>query len=388
MAGAPTDSFIIPAAASGAATRRIRSAESPSVVVRNLQFSYGEGDLAKQVLFDNNLELMPGEIVIMTGPSGSGKTTLLTLIGGLRSVQHGELEVLGRPLHRLPRKELTDVRRRIGFIFQAHNLFESLTAYQNVHIALELDTHPPQYMHQRTIELLNKLGLGNRLTYKPAALSGGQRQRVAIARALVHAPRLILADEPTAALDRASGREVIRLFQELAEQQRTTILLVTHDNRILDAAHRIVNMVDGRIISNVHVQESAEIVNFLRRCPLFGTLTPGQIGTMADQVAYERHPTGAVIVRKGDPGDKFYVIRSGHVKVVDREGLRPGEEPELGPGEFFGEVALLTGEPRNATVVATTEVELYSLGKQEFTAVLRESETFEEEVRKIVFERQ
>lgn len=388
MATPVIDSFIVPAAASGAAARRLQPQEEPSVCVRNLSFSYGEGELAKQVLFDNHLELMPGEIVIMTGPSGSGKTTLLTLIGGLRSVQKGELTVLGNSMHSLGGRRLTEVRRKIGFIFQAHNLFESLTAYQNVRMALELDSHSAEYMRNRTTELLAHLGLADRLFHKPDALSGGQRQRVAIARALANSPRLILADEPTAALDRASGREVIRLFQQFAERERATILLVTHDNRILDAAHRIINMVDGRIISNVHVKESAEIVSFLRRCSLFNTLTPGQIGTMADQVAYELHPAGTVVVRKGDPGDKFYVIRSGRVKIVDREGLAPGEEPRLGPGEFFGEVALITGEPRNATVIAEHDVELYSLGKDEFTAVLKGSETFEEEVRKIVFERQ
>jgi putative ABC transport system ATP-binding protein len=296
--------------------------------------------------------------------------------------------VLGHDLHRLDERGRTNVRRRIGFIFQAHNLFESLTAYQNVHIALELESKTPQQMHDRTVELLNRLGLGERFRHKPAALSGGQKQRVAIARALANSPRLILADEPTAALDRASGREVIKLFQEVADDQQATILLVTHDNRILDAAHRIVNMVDGRIISDVHVKESAEIVNFLRRCPLFNTLTPGQLGTMADQVAYERHPAGTVLMRRGEPGDKFYVVRSGRVRVSGRPGLLPGHEPELGSGDFFGEVALITGEPRNATVTALEEVEVYSLGKDAFNAVLKGSETFEEEFRKIVFERQ
>jgi putative ABC transport system ATP-binding protein len=356
--------------------------------VRGLNHSYGDGELAKQVLFDNQLELLPGEIVIMTGPSGSGKTTLLTLIGGLRSVQQGSLLVLGSEMRDLDEADLTRVRRKIGFIFQAHNLFESLTAFQNVRMALELEPRTAEEMKRRCIELLTQLGLGQRLDHKPAALSGGQRQRVAIARALASSPRLILADEPTAALDRQSGRDVIQLFQDVAERLKTTILIVTHDNRILDAAHRIVNMVDGRIISNVHVKESAEIVAFLRRCPLFNTLTPGQIGTMADEVAYERHPAGTTIVRKGDPGDKFYVIKSGTIKIVDREKLGAEQEPHLKSGEFFGEVALMTVEPRNATVIAETDAELYSLGKAEFAAVLKGSETFEEEFRKVVFERQ
>jgi putative ABC transport system ATP-binding protein len=388
MAVSFNESFIVPSATTGAASRALRPSEAPSVAVRGLNHSYGDGELAKQVLFDNQLELLPGEIVIMTGPSGSGKTTLLTLIGGLRSVQQGSLLVLGSEMRDLDEADLTRVRRKIGFIFQAHNLFESLTAFQNVRMALELEPRTAEEMKRRCIELLTQLGLGQRLDHKPAALSGGQRQRVAIARALASSPRLILADEPTAALDRQSGRDVIQLFQDVAERLKTTILIVTHDNRILDAAHRIVNMVDGRIISNVHVKESAEIVAFLRRCPLFNTLTPGQIGTMADEVAYERHPAGTTIVRKGDPGDKFYVIKSGTIKIVDREKLGAEQEPHLKSGEFFGEVALMTGEPRNATVIAETDAELYSLGKAEFAAVLKGSETFEEEFRKVVFERQ
>lgn len=388
MAASLTESFIVPSAARGAATRARKPTLKPSVIARGLNFWYSEGESKKQVLFDNQLDLLPGEIVIMTGPSGSGKTTLLTLIGGLRSVQEGSLVVLGEELRGLDERGRTGVRKQIGFIFQAHNLFESLTAYQNVHIALELDAKSPTFMRKRAEELLKRLGLGHRLHHKPGALSGGQKQRVAIARALANSPKLILADEPTAALDRESGREVISLFQQVAEEEQATILLVTHDNRILDAAHRIVNMVDGRIISDVHVKESAEIANFLRRCPLFNTLTPGQLGTMADQVSYERHPAGTVLVRRGDPGDKFYVIRAGRVQVSDRPGLTPGHEPELGPGDFFGEVALITGDPRNATIVALDDVELYSLTKDEFSAVLKQSETFEEEFRKIVFERQ
>lgn len=383
-----TQSVIVPGAASGTAARLLRPDLPTAVSVRHLNYAFGEGETRKQVLFDNNLELMPGEIVIMTGPSGSGKTTLLTLIGGLRRAQQGRLRVLGRDLENLDQGELTHLRRNVGFIFQAHNLFESLTAYQNVHIALELNGHSPAEMRRRSVDMLTELGLGHRMTHKPAQLSGGQRQRVAIARALVNSPKLILADEPTAALDRASGRDVINIFKRIADEQKTTILIVTHDNRILDAAHRIVNMVDGRVISDVHVQDSAEIVSFLRRCSLFNTLTPGQIGAMADQVAYEHHPQGMTIVHKGEAGEKFYMIKSGRVKIVDREGVPPGQEPVLGPGEFFGEVALLTGEPRNASVAALDEVELYSLNKEQFKAVMQSSETFEEEFRKIVFERQ
>ena len=225
-----------------------------SVQIRHLNHFFGQGDLRKQVLYDINLDLHQGEIVIMTGPSGSGKTTLLTLIGALRSVHQGSLQVLGQELTGLTPRQLVQVRRQIGFIFQAHNLFESLTAAQNVEMAVELSGNL-KAKRQRAEAMLAQLGLGDRASYKPAALSGGQKQRVAIVRALVNHPRLILADEPTAALDKASGRDVVSLMQRLAQQEHCTILMVTHDNRILDVADRLINLVDGRLESDSKPQE-------------------------------------------------------------------------------------------------------------------------------------
>ncbi|MEM9004323.1 MAG: DevA family ABC transporter ATP-binding protein [Cyanobacteria bacterium P01_F01_bin.86] len=220
-----------------------------AVQIRNLNYYFGRGDLQKQVLFDINLDLPRGQIVIMTGPSGSGKTTLLTLIGALRSMREGSLQVLEQELVGLSNRKLVQVRRNIGFIFQAHNLFESLTASQNVEMAVELKR---QFKTKRSqaINILEQLGLGDRVDYKPDSLSGGQKQRVAIARALVNQPPLILADEPTAALDKKSGRDVVTLMQVLAKEQNRTILMVTHDNRILDVADRIINLVDGHLESD------------------------------------------------------------------------------------------------------------------------------------------
>jgi putative ABC transport system ATP-binding protein len=225
------------------------SEEDLAVKIRGLNYFFGQGDLRKQVLFDINLDLPKGQIVIMTGPSGSGKTTLLSLIGALRTVQDGSLNVLGQEIVGLRKSELMRVRRSIGFIFQAHNLFESLTACQNVEMAIEL-WHTRPEKRERAIDILTQVGLGNRIDYKPKSLSGGQNQRVAIARALVNQPELILADEPTAALDKKSGREVVLLMQKLAKEEGRTILMVTHDNRILDVADRIISMVDGRLESD------------------------------------------------------------------------------------------------------------------------------------------
>jgi putative ABC transport system ATP-binding protein len=228
----------------------------PVISISNLDHYFGEGTVRKQVLFNINLEINIGEIIIMTGPSGSGKTTLLTLCGGLRSsfreasptAQSGSLKVLGTELCGASAKQLTIERRHHGYIFQAHNLHESLTALQNVKMGLEL--HPDisiAEMKQRSIEMLELVGLGDRVTYYPENLSGGQKQRVAIARALVSQPKILLADEPTAALDKQSGRDVVDLMQKLAKEQGCTILLVTHDNRILDIADRIVYMEDGKL---------------------------------------------------------------------------------------------------------------------------------------------
>ena len=218
------------------------------VTVRHLCHAFGKGDLCKAVLDDVNLDIYRGEIVIMRGPSGSGKTTLLTLIGGLRSIQEGSVSVFGQELYGVSKSQLVKIRQQIGFIFQSHNLLESLTAQQNVGMSLRL--HENLSIEERTARsqaILTSVGLGERIDYYPEKLSGGQKQRIAIARALVGEPLLVLADEPTAALDSKSGRDVVNIMQKLAKLQGSTILLVTHDSRILDVADRILRMEDGRV---------------------------------------------------------------------------------------------------------------------------------------------
>jgi len=218
------------------------------IEIKHLNHYFGEFSLKKQVLFNINLEINAGEIVLMTGPSGSGKTTLLTLIGGLRSVQEGSIKVVSRELCGASKAQIVQVRRNIGYIFQAHNLLKFLTARQNVQMALELHEISTQEARAKSAEMLATVGLIERMNYYPENLSGGQKQRVAIARALVSHPQLVLADEPTAALDSKSGRDIVNLMQVLAKEQRCTILMVTHDNRILDIADRIIHMEDGQII--------------------------------------------------------------------------------------------------------------------------------------------
>lgn len=226
---------------------------SPVIAIDHVSHFFGRGRLRKQVLFEVCAEIDPGEVVIMSGPSGSGKTTLLTLIGALRSTQMGSLQVLGQQLKDASTNQRVEVRRYIGYIFQAHNLLQSLTARQNVQMSLDLHTEvDPKVAYQRSIDMLTAVGLAEWGDYYPQELSGGQKQRVAIARALVSHPKIVLADEPTASLDKQSGRDVVELMQHLAKQQGCTILMVTHDTRVLDVADRLIHMEDGRLSTLDH----------------------------------------------------------------------------------------------------------------------------------------
>ena len=219
-----------------------------AVVVDNLSHAFGQGDMRRAVLQNISFSIEPGEVVLLTGPSGCGKTTLLTLIGALRTVQQGEVSVLGESLHGAGRRRRQQVRRRIGMIFQGHNLLRCLTAEQNVQMGADL--LPDLSYRARRDEArqwLRAVGLEDHMAKVPHDLSGGQKQRVAIARALAANPRLLLADEPTAALDSRTGREVVELLRRLAREQSCAVLMVTHDPRIVDVADRLLQMEDGRL---------------------------------------------------------------------------------------------------------------------------------------------
>jgi putative ABC transport system ATP-binding protein len=220
------------------------------VAIEGLRHFYGDGEGRKEILRGVSLSLEPGEVVILAGPSGSGKSTLLTLVGALRAVQSGSVRLFGTELRGASEQKRETLRRRIGFIFQSHNLLPFIPALDNVVIGLEhVSDITGQARRDRAARLLAAVGLSDQQTQMPATLSGGQKQRVAIARALAHDPDLILADEPTASLDRTTGHEIVALMRQLAKQRRCPVLLVTHDHRIYDVADRIVEIEDGQLVA-------------------------------------------------------------------------------------------------------------------------------------------
>lgn len=222
-----------------------------AVEVENLTKIYGKGETAVTAIADASFQVKPGELVAILGPSGSGKTTLLTSIGLINEPTHGKVVIDGAMVADegwLPGLDLKRLRReKLGFIFQAHNLIPFLTALENVMIVLEINNFPKNEARSRATELLASLNLGHRLKNYPMSLSGGEAQRVAIARALANKPKVILADEPTAALDTENGKNVMELLKKLAVENHSAIMVVTHDQRMVEGFDRIFHVDDGRI---------------------------------------------------------------------------------------------------------------------------------------------
>ncbi len=225
-----------------------RSARLSAVRCRGLTKRFGTADSATWALRGVDLEVYPGQMTLLVGPSGCGKTTLISIIAGLLDPTQGDVAVLGENLGHLPGRRLVEFRGgNIGFVFQQYNLLPALTAAENAAVPLLIAASGRQAALARAGAILETLGMADRLHALPSELSGGQQQRVAIARALVHDPRLLVCDEPTAALDAQSGRTVMELLRRVAVQPGRAVIVVTHDNRVFEFGDRIVHMNDGRI---------------------------------------------------------------------------------------------------------------------------------------------
>jgi ABC exporter DevA family ATP-binding subunit len=339
------------------------------LLIKNVDHFYQEGKTKKQVLYDINLSVQPEEVLILTGESGSGKTTLLSLIGGLRSVQSGNLKILDQELNGATELQKMQVRRRIGYVFQHFNLLDYMTVQKNVQLSLELQhDFSPDQARKRALEVVNAVGLADYLHAFPKELSGGQKQRVAIARALAHNPPLLLADEPTAALDRRTGQEIIELIVDLAKQQHSAVLIVTHDSRIFDAADRIIRIEDGHL--SFPYQDRLAVA--------FPMLTSKQLLELIPHLRMATYRPGEIIIQQGDIASKFCIISEGKADVIKE--LADGETiflKQLGVNDYFGEVGVLHEVLRTATVRANqdSEVHVLEIDRGAFQSMIARSTT-------------
>jgi putative ABC transport system ATP-binding protein len=228
---------------------------NPHLAVKDISVSYGSGRARLRALNAVSLSLTPGCLTLVTGPSGSGKTTLLSVLGCLLSPESGDVWVMERLTTNLNEAEKTALRRQsIGFIFQAFRLFRSLSALENVSLALEVAGRRGAPSEALAASMLDEIGLSDKAHLKPVELSGGEKQRVAIARALVGGPSILLADEPTAALDSASGSQVMEILKRIAKKENRTVVVVSHDMRWLPLSDRSISLQDGRVTGNSELQ--------------------------------------------------------------------------------------------------------------------------------------
>jgi putative ABC transport system ATP-binding protein len=236
--------------------------QTPAAIsLKGIVKSFGDGSSRLTVLKDISLEARAGEILMLVGPSGCGKTTLISIMAGTLRCEKGDIDVFGSPLNKMSNRAVTKFRaQNIGFIFQQFHLIPTLDIVQNASVPLLIQGKSTRYAEKKAREALISVGLGDRLGHRPGQLSGGQQQRVAIARALVHEPRLIICDEPTAALDATNGQLVMELFERVARTPGRAVVIVTHDNRIFNHADRIASMDDGRIVSLQEVDKSKPFV--------------------------------------------------------------------------------------------------------------------------------
>ena len=231
----------------------IHTIPQPAVICTGITKSFGEDDSKVMALRGVDLTIDSGEVIMLVGPSGCGKTTLISVMAGILKGDSGTCKVLGQDLSKLSSDEITEFRgRNIGFIFQSYNLLPPLSLVENVSIPLIINGVPREEANRRAREILTQVGLGKRLESRPGSLSGGQQQRVAIARAMVHQPKLLVCDEPTSALDHVTGMHIMELLRQAAKERNTTLVIITHDNRILGYADRIAHMDDGRVIDTPH----------------------------------------------------------------------------------------------------------------------------------------
>ena len=421
----------------------------------NLTKVYNLGEERLNALDDVSLEVFPGEMVAVVGRTGSGKSTLLHILGCLQRPDSGQVRIEGLNVTQLGDEELAELRaRRVGFVFQAFNLLPNDTAVANVEVGLADGELSARDSRRKASEVLEYVGLGNRLDNTPSQLSHRHRQYIVIARALVNKPAVIFADEPTRGLDSSSREDLMGLFQKLNDEG-LTIVIATVDTGLARYCRRVIRMAEGKCVDDrletrrriipaqrrpgtpvsgpVREEEEAicprcnhgnpkegetcqqckfplqlsdedeqsikvrlngtdsrwlavesptdevegpgrELIDELKAVPFFSELGAKSLEKVIPILEPQQYPKGSTIVKEGDAGDSFYVIRNGAVQVVVKgEGGEDISLAELGPKDGFGEMALLTGQPRSASVVATTDLHVWRLSKEAFQGLVYEN---------------
>jgi putative ABC transport system ATP-binding protein len=313
--------------------------------IKDLVVEYSKGEYAVRPIDHLNLDVSAGSLAILLGPSGCGKTTLLSCLGGILSPSAGRIEFGDRDVTKLDPRDVSEYRRNtVGIVFQAFNLISSLTALENVMVPMRAAGMPRKAAKQRAEELLERVGLSERMRHRPGDMSGGQQQRVAVARAIALDPPLLLADEPTAHLDYIQVEEVLTLIRELASGERV-VVVATHDTRMLPLADQVVELTP-HITYTEHEPETVQLA------------------------------AGETLFEQGTMGDTIYIVSSGKVKIV-RE-LASGREELLKvvkAGDYFGEMGPLFGLPRSATARAATSATVVGYSVQAFRERLGASGT-------------
>ena len=308
--------------------------------IRDLVVEYASGQESVRPINQLSLDVPAGSLAILLGPSGCGKTTLLSCLGGILKPTAGKIEFGNIDVTDLDSRELSEYRRNtVGIVFQAFNLVPSLTAMENVLVPLRAARMPKRQAHQRAEELLDRVGLAHRMSYRPGDLSGGQQQRVAVARAIALDPPLLIADEPTAHLDYIQVEEVLTLIRELASGERV-VVVATHDTRMLPLADSVVELVP-HLDATDHEPETVTL------------------------------KAGETLFEQGTMGDSIYLVAKGEIELV-RELVGGGETvlKTAGSGDYFGEMGPLFALPRSATARARTDAEVVGYTVQSFRELL------------------
>jgi putative ABC transport system ATP-binding protein len=308
----------------------------PELEIKDLVVEYSSGGYAVRPIDGLSVRCEPGELVLLLGPSGCGKTTLLSCLGGILTPTEGTITFGDQTVTGLDGAQLTEYRRNtVGIVFQAFNLVPSLTALENVEVPLRAAKVPRAERRARATELLESVGLGERMQHRPGDMSGGQQQRVAIARALALDPPLLLADEPTAHLDYIAVEEILRLLRELASGERV-IVISTHDQRMLPLADRVIELVP-------------------------------QFGQSESEPEVVELAAGEELFAQGSFGELIYMLESGEIEILRQlEDKRWESRATLTAGQYFGEIGPLFGMPRSATARAKTPVVVTGYSVRDF----------------------